>query len=64
MMQIIYNSCLPADNNDGGQGYLIDSECSPSFFSTSWLFEESRETVSSSDNFVPPRTALFPPTYF
>lgn len=27
MMRIIYNSRLPVDNNDGGQGYTIDIKC-------------------------------------
>jgi hypothetical protein len=27
MMQIIYNSRLPVDDNDGGQGYFIDIKC-------------------------------------
>ncbi|KAK7909013.1 SGNH hydrolase [Apiospora marii] len=27
MMQVIYNSRLPVDDNDGGQGYFIDIKC-------------------------------------
>jgi len=27
MMQVIYNSRLPVDDNDGGQGYFIDIRC-------------------------------------
>lgn len=27
MMQIIYNSRLPVDDNDGGRGYYVDMVC-------------------------------------
>jgi hypothetical protein len=27
MMQVIYNSRLPVDKNDGGQGYAVDIKC-------------------------------------